>query len=275
MNGRASKPEASWKAKAFTLVELLVVIAIIAVLLAVLLPGLNRVKEASRRMMCLSRLRQVTLAAVAYSDSTRFLPLDTFTGSNTGGTPDGYNNFMLKYTPAGSTELKWINHGLLQAMDYVGDPKVFYCPSQKDDVRYDYKTYFVGGEERPLDERVILLTGAPGINSTNAKYIRSSYLIRNFNPKETQVVRGTIQLKPTSLRLPFGSKYAFLADRFTYETGGVHEDTYYNVSYGDGRCQTITDRNKNISDLANGRTPVGLDSTYSKWYDAWRVIDGQ
>lgn len=265
----------SGKARAFTLVELLIVIAIIAVLLAVLMPSLTRVKEASRRTLCLSRLKQVTLAAVSYSDTTRYLPLDTFTGSKTGGTPDGYNNFMLKYIPTGSTELKWINHGLLQAMDYVGDPKVFYCPSQKDDVRYDYNTYFVGGAERPLSERTTLLTGAPGITTNNAQYIRSSYLIRNFNPKETKVVRGTVQLGSNGLKMPFGSKYAFLADRFTYETGGVHEDTYYNVSYGDGRAQTVADTNKNISDLANGRQPVGLDSTFKEWYDAWRILDLQ
>lgn len=54
--------------KAFTLIELLVVIAIIAILLAVLMPALNRVKEQGKRAACLSNLKQLQLTWGMYAD---------------------------------------------------------------------------------------------------------------------------------------------------------------------------------------------------------------
>jgi len=56
------------KQKAFTLIELLVVIAIIAILLAILMPALKRVKEQGKRAACLSNLKQLQLAWSMYAD---------------------------------------------------------------------------------------------------------------------------------------------------------------------------------------------------------------
>ncbi len=56
------------KQKAFTLIELLVVIAIIAILLAILMPALSRVKEQGKRAACLSNLKQLQLAWSMYAD---------------------------------------------------------------------------------------------------------------------------------------------------------------------------------------------------------------
>jgi prepilin-type N-terminal cleavage/methylation domain-containing protein/prepilin-type processing-associated H-X9-DG protein len=53
---------------AFTLIELLVVIAVIAVLLAILVPTLRKAREATRRTVCQSNLRQIALAWNAYLD---------------------------------------------------------------------------------------------------------------------------------------------------------------------------------------------------------------
>ncbi|MEJ2702243.1 MAG: prepilin-type N-terminal cleavage/methylation domain-containing protein [Sedimentisphaerales bacterium] len=54
--------------KAFTLIELLVVIAIIAILLAILMPALDRVKEQGKRAACLSNLKQLQLTWTMYAD---------------------------------------------------------------------------------------------------------------------------------------------------------------------------------------------------------------
>ncbi len=52
----------------FTLIELLVVIGVIALLLALLVPALRAAREQGRRAVCLSNLRQLTLAWIAYGD---------------------------------------------------------------------------------------------------------------------------------------------------------------------------------------------------------------
>ncbi len=93
--------------RAFTLIELLVVIAIIAILMAILMPALNRVKEQGKRIVCENSLKSLQLCWLMYADDNDDKIVNGAGGfhytSDTGYTSDG--------RATGIIERAWVGAG--------------------------------------------------------------------------------------------------------------------------------------------------------------------
>ena len=105
------------KGAAFTLTELLVVMVIIAILIAILLPVVGRIQESARRTTCMSNVKQLAAAALAYANENDGVLLDnTRDAAGVGG--DG--------TFATSGTKNWVT----LALPYFKDgPQILLCPT--------------------------------------------------------------------------------------------------------------------------------------------------
>jgi prepilin-type N-terminal cleavage/methylation domain-containing protein len=122
----------------FTLIELLVVIAIIAVLVGLLLPAVQKVREGANRASCANNLKQLALAVHAYHDAYKRFPEDTFYSYDPTGPNWSWMAHILPYIE--QTNLyrdahvtAAPRHAINQSLPQIAtDVKTFLCPSDPD-----------------------------------------------------------------------------------------------------------------------------------------------
>jgi hypothetical protein len=128
--GKARKPYRSGRGgassgsagKCFTLIELLVVVAIISVLAGMLLPALNKAREAARSSHCMSNLKQIAFGLALYADDNDGRFPNEVRGCNA---KQWYENGK-----EGSFPTSWDDYQPLVYAYLGGNEKIFFCPSE-------------------------------------------------------------------------------------------------------------------------------------------------
>lgn len=125
-----ARPEGGAHRGGFTLAELLVVIGIVAALAAILLPAAGRVRESSRRVACLARVRQLTQATLAYAaDNDGWLPNATATNDSVESPLCPRNNAAPPGSNAGNGMTVLPSIAACLAPYGLADPQLWRCPS--------------------------------------------------------------------------------------------------------------------------------------------------
>jgi type II secretory pathway pseudopilin PulG len=121
--------------RAFTLIDVLVTMGVVVLLIGLLMPGLGKVRELSRQLVCRSNLRQIGLGLALYADESRDrLPYSQFIDprrqeNGVQGSPQDMMTLRRRSSFGQPAESAWDGLGLLYATEVLPSQGIFYCPS--------------------------------------------------------------------------------------------------------------------------------------------------
>ncbi len=129
--------------RGFTLIDVLVTLAVVVLLIGIMLPGLGKVQEISRQLVCRSNLRQVGLGLALYADSSRdqlpnsvFIDLNRQKENEVEYSPENMMTLRLSRGVSRRTNSTWDGLGLLYATEMLPSQEIFYCPSHHGDFAF-------------------------------------------------------------------------------------------------------------------------------------------